>query len=398
MAAIAPIANPPLAARVPRDTVSILTPGQIPKQDYSFESKRIYVKNAEAAPLTLFSQALADVEGWGNTEYWYEDEHVPQMDVTDGSVAAGAATMTVGNGAKWTKNDTLWLPIPLNLEAIVTNVVGNVLTLTWMTAAPAALASGQVIIRIGNAYQEYSMHEDGPTTREVQKSNYFQDMRHGRAFSDIEAEAQYRTPQKDRDFQIDKAGQQHEIEWEKRLIWGQAALDVTGAHPRGFCRGMWNYATTNSVNVGGVALTQAGFDNFLSGPLDMNHEAEQDWWFLHSPTIGRYISGWAAPLERTDTTKSRFGMAISQYKAPTGQVITCKVHPLFHEHRQDGIGLLINRSRKCMAYVHNTKFATKRYQSIMPYGLSGYDDFFRTVATLVFKHESINAARMFGVV
>jgi hypothetical protein len=370
-----------------QDTVNVLTTGQVPQWEYDI-SDTIYTKNARSAPFTWFLDQIGRKMGYTDEHMWYEQDSVPQRDTVDGSIASGAATITVDGVNKWTVNDTLWEPLA-NLQGIVTavNRTTGVLTITWIT--PGVIIDGATVIRIGNAYDQYSTIELGPVSKEVQKSNYFQDMRHGRAITDVAKEDPVRVNQPYYDQVMQWAMWQHEIEKEKTLLFGAASYDTTGTHPRGNSRGLYNFLATNVTSVG-AALTRSVWENFITNITAKNTHTNQNWVAFVSARIRIQISGFSQTYERTDTFASQFGMAVEKYKCPDGTVVTLVTHPLFHREGLDGLGFLINMDPEVTKYVHRTKFDTKRYKSILAHGLSAYEDFYRTVFTLECKGEEIN--------
>jgi hypothetical protein len=376
------------------DNVNRLTAGQIPQGVYDI-SDTIYTKNAKAAPFTWFLDAIGHGSGHDTTHRWYEQETVPQRDTISGSINGGATTLTVATASKWTVNDTLWEPNS-NAQGIVTavNFTTGVLTITWITAA--ALADGTTVMRIGNQYPDYSQIQLGPVSREVEITNYFQDMRHGRAIADVTKHDPVRVTQPYWDQVMSAAMNQHSIEKEKTLLFGQASLDTTGVKPRGAMRGLYNFLATNRTAVG-AALTRPVWETFCTDIVSRNTHPNQNWVAFVSGRIRQQISGFSATFERTDTMAKQFGMAIEDWKCPDGTIIHLVTHPLFHFEGLDGLGFLVNMSPEVCKYIARTVFDTKRYKSLLPYGLSGYEEYYRTCFTLEFKGEDINGGRLTGV-
>ena len=174
----------------------------------------------------------------------------------------------------------------------------------------------------------------------------------------------------------------------RQALW-VAGTVVGQISPRGFSQGLYYFCATNRTSVG-AALTRAAWETFLTGVINQNEQDDQDWWFFGSARITQQVSQFAQPFERTDTDAEQFGMAISKYKAPSGDVVKIKTHPIFFQHQLDDMGILVNMSGRNIRYVYHTEFDTKKYDSIMPYGLSGRDSFYWTIFTEEFKAEDIN--------
>lgn len=392
MAALTPIPStyPPIIGTVDRvqDTRAHLTAGQVPISLYDI-STEIYTKNKAAAPFCTLLEALGTITGHNDTHSWYEQESVKQRDTLDGSVPAGAATITVAHGNRWTVNDTLWYPAG-NFQAVVTAISGNVLTVTWIGAVGVIPANAQ-IIRMSPAYEQYTQVLVGPTTKEVQCDNYYQDSRHGLAISDQAAEGKFRTRPDLWTDMMSWALEEHEKCKEKTLNFGRGLLLQTGAHPRGFCRGLYNFCMTNRWVVG-AAPTRAAFDANLDSVIRRNVHADQNWWLIAGGTWVTRISGFAQAAERTQTDKDRFGMGILRWFTPMRKEVKVVHSNLFDHHGLDGLAFLVNVAKGTHKLVNHSRFATKRYDSILPFGLSGTESFYRTIFTLESKGEDINLA------
>ena len=388
-----PIINPGSAGTSIRDTVNIDTAGAVPIEWYNV-SDQIYVKNFSSRPFTVLLENIGAESRWNDTHSWYEDELVPQNDTVDGSTSSAATTITVADASKFNTDDTVWIH-SVDAQALVTsvNVTTNQIGVAWVQAPSANIANGATIIRIGNAHEQDDTHNPGPTTKEVMKSNYFQDMRHGVMATVMNINGRYRTRPDDWTQQQKKKMEEHAREKEKTLLFGQSALWTTGVNattPRGFSQGLYYFATTNSTTAGNIALTRAVWDNFLASVTDKNEQENQDWWFLCSSRIHQQVSQFAQPFERSNTRERQFGMYVETYLAPNGQLVKMKTHPMFFQHGLHDFGILVNMSKDNIKLIWHSTLATKRYESIIPYGRSSKDVFFWSVFTLEFKAEDIN--------
>ena len=376
------------------DTNNVLTGGATPLNEYDV-SDAIYLKNGRPAPFTWFLQSIGVGNGYDTTHRWYEDEMVPQRDTINGSVASGAATLVVDNVGRWTVRDIIWEPTS-GAQGVVTAITAgtSTLTVTWIGAA--VIPDGRTVIRIGNSYAEDSTLNLGPSTKEVEKTNYFQDARHGKRISDLQAANPVRVKQKRWDYQMQKAQWQHQREIEKSLLFGQASRNVAGDTPYGVSRGLYNFLSTNTTSVGAV-LTRAVWETFVTDIVAKNQEPTQNWVAFVSHRIRIDISGFSTTYERTDTSKKQFGMAIEDYKCPDGTIVKLVTHPMFHHEGLDGLGFLINMSPDVVKLYYHTHFQTKRYKSLLERGRSSMEEFYRTVFTLEVKGEDINGGKLTNV-
>lgn len=381
------------AARA-RDTVNIDGVGVVPQEKYAI-SKDIYLENGKNAPFLKLLQELGTITDADDRYRWKTDLLVSQDSEVGGSIDSDSTVMTVANSALFTQYDVLWFPVT-DAEAYVTSIsAAGVLTIQWRVAPAAAIPAGAVVIRIGNAYPQFSQAIIGPTTVVAEAENVYQDLRHVIAISDQARHGNYRFGD-EWAYQNRKKYSEHVREEEKTLWFGrQAALDITThTSPIGFSLGLYYWTTTNATSLG-AALTRGTFDNFLQTPLIANTMDDQDWWLFCSSRIQRQVTQFAYPAERTKTGEHQFGMDITRYVAPVrGQIIKMVNHPMFDAHGLNDLAVLVNMTRENVARVVHSVFDTKHYTSLMPYGYSGDEEFYRTVFTLCSKAEGINQARL----
>ena len=388
------------AAQRARNTRNTITGATIPLQAYAI-SRRIYTKNARFSPFTVLLENIGFETSHDDTYRWKTDELVPQCDTLSGSVIVGGVVLTVANVRKWTVNDVCYVHTH-NAQGLVTLITpgagtAGTLTISWVVAPTAALLPNTQLVRIGNAHEQVSIHEIGPSTIAVDHSNVYQDFRHGCACSVQHFNGKFQFDPSDWKHQMDKKRSAHEREKEKTAIFGQTALWQTGASPRGFMRGIYYDCVTNRTNAGAIALTRAAWDNFLLSTMQRNQQEAQNWWFICSGRLSQQISGFANPLERTDTSAEQFGMGISKYKTPHGDIVRVLVHPMFFQHGWHDLGILVNLSKENLYGVYHRNMSTKMHRSIQPYGRSAIEEFYWTVMTLCCKGEDINLAVLEGV-
>ena len=387
------------AAQRARNTRNTIAGATIPLQAYAI-SRRIYTKNAKYAPFTVLLENIGFETSHDDTYRWKEDELVPQTDTLSGSVVVGATALTVVNVRKWTVNDVVYVH-SYNAQGLVTLITpgagtAGVLTISWVVAPTAALLPNTQLVRIGNAHEQVSIHEIGPSTIAVDHSNPYQDFRHGCACSIQHYNGKFQFDPADWKHQMDKKRSAHEREKEKTSIFGQAALWQTGASPRGFMRGIYYDCVTNRTNVG-AALTRTALDNFLTSVMQRNEQEAQNWWLLASGRVTAQISGFSYALERTDTNATQFGMGVTSYKTPLGEIVKIMTHPMFFQHGWHDLAILINLSRENIYEVNHRNMATQMHRSIQPYGRSAIEEFYWCVRTQACKGEDINLGVLEGV-
>lgn len=377
-------------------TQNVLTAGQIPLAAYYFASKRVYIANGDYHPLTWLLTAIGDQSGWGDRLYWYEKIPYPEVDELDGSVTSTSATINVLCGSKWTQDDTLH-HYASGSQALVTAVAGNTLTISWVPgAAPAApIASGSLVVRIGNAHPQYSQPVPRPLVREEQHNNVWQDLRHWTAASDqYIAIPQWHATPAGFNQQIEEKHYDHMVEFEKTLIFGRVNVidNATAASPRGYTRGLRYFQVTNRLNLANTVMGRAAFENWVDPIIRQNTMPNQNWILLCSGRIHTAISRWGVPFTQTTEKDTRFGMSFQRFLTPDGNEILIKKHPLFNTHRSwNGLGILLNLNPKNIKLVWNVCCpGTRLMQSIVPFSGSGQEKGWRSVFSLYFVDERHN--------
>lgn len=396
------MARPTILSGTPRGvqtTQNIDQTGNMRQMDFS-RSERLFTVNYRAAPFQILTNAiLAHEEGFGHDYRWQNDELPSQLDTLAGSVTSATAIMAVTNGNLWTVYDNLYIPSAATAstpgaQAVVTEISGNNLTITWVVAPTGALAPGVLIFRQGNTYPERSFIQNGPITIPGENYNYLTDVRHGLEATERMLNGKYwlRPDKFERD--LTKKGQEHFLALEKIYLFGRRALLGVATTPSYCSRGLYHWAATNRTSLGNAALTKAAFDTWLNGVIQANQQPTQNWYvFCDGQITGRAISNIFATIERSSTAARKAGMWINEYQSPTGPVINIVQHPLFYSHGYTATAILVNLTKDALAIVMGRNEATQRRDSIMPYGLTSKQAFYKTVTTL----RATNEATEFGV-
>lgn len=377
-------------------TQNVLTAGQWPAQKPYFASQRIYTINGDVNFFTYFTQQLGDQQGHNDTIFWYDRIPYPEVDAC-GSINAQSTTMVAGNGAKFTIND-VFLHYASGTEILVTGVVGNVVSFTWVwpTAGPAApIGPGALWVRIGNAHMQYDRPTTKPTVLEVEHSNAFQDFRHWTAASDQYIAGQFQLTPAGFDQQLADQSYDSDIEFEKALILGRtAALWNTGSSPRGFMRGIRYFQASNRLNLAGAVPTYMQFCTWADGFMSQNQMPGQNWWLVCGSVLRRAISSWGVggtnPITKSGDTQ--YGIAYDTITMGSGREIKLKTHNLFDTHTPlQRLGLLVNMNAENIKVVYHDACPGKRLiQSIVSFGGSGQEKGYRRIASLMFKDEAHN--------
>ena len=374
-------------------TQNVLTAGQWPAQKPYFASQRIYTVNGDVNFFTYFLQQLGEQQGHNDTIYWYERVPYPEVDAC-GSVNAASTTMNVTNGAKFTQDD-VFLNYDSGAEMLVTAVVGNVVTFTWVQAPAAAVGPDALWVRIGNAHMQYSQPVTRPTVLEVEHSNCYQDFRHWTAASDQYIAGQFQLSPAGYDQQVADKSYDSDIEFEKALIFGRtAALWNTGASPRGFMRGIRYHQVSNRLNLALAVPTYNQFCAWANSFMTLNQMPNQNWMLVCGSILTRAIASWGVggtnPV--TKSGDKQYGITFDTIDIGSGMTVKLKRHNLFDTHTPfQRLGLLVNMNPENIKIVYHDACAGKRLvQSVVPFAGSGQEKGWRRIASLMFKDEQHN--------
>lgn len=376
-----------------RNTVNVDPAGDVPLEKYAI-SPTIYIKNGEAFPLTklLNSKPMRVLNNADDRYRWKEDVLLPQADALASSLTVGATDIVVDDASKFKQNDVVWIKYA-DAQGHVSsvNTTTNTVSVTWTHAPAVVVPTDSAIVRIGTAHEQYSQHVNSPTTLTTEEYNVYQDFRNGVAASDQHIAGNFLIPKEgDWQYQLNKQREEHLVEHEKTFLFGQRAFVTSGNSPLGFMGGLYYQATTNSESFSDAALTRNGWDDALSTLFRKNKHLNQQWWVFCSGMIHSQVVGFSTTYERTETNAEQFGMSWYRYKHPEGKIVNLKPHPLFDLHGWDDVAIIINMTPDVIARVVHSRFDTKRYKSIIPYGASGQEEFYRTIDTLMVRGEDIN--------
>lgn len=382
-----------------RNETNINQAGSVPLVRYH-HAQQIYWKNGDFAPFCQLCDALGKERGHDYRTIWKEDEAIPQADTLAGSAATDSTTVTVSNVAQWMPNDTLYVHGAGGAYAIVTavNQTTGVLTISWLPghAPAAAIAAGTAILRLGTAYEQWSRHYPGPTTRAYECYNVFQDFRKGIAIADQVASDPMRVTPHDWEYQHKKLFSAFRRELEKTFWFGQRSFTAAGyagnTQPLGTMQGLYHYGATN-ITSAAAGFTRTVWDNWLDSVMLQNAQDAQTWWVFCSSRVQSRVTRFAYEYERTATDKHKFGMYVKEYQVPSSaRTVTMKVHPMFDFEGFDDLAVLVNMNPDNVKALYHTVWDTAWHKTTVPWAWSGQDEYVRGIHTLRFQAEDINLA------
>ena len=200
---------------------------------------------------------------------WEEMDVLPYADTKNGADTAGGAgaskAWVVNNGSYWKVDDIAYLPTD-GTKLLVTDVVGNTVTVYKIGAVADETAFGIVpaiadtdpIIRMANAKEEYNLASESKAANKVQLYNYTQ------IFDAVLAISETRINTEDWSMHDYDANQlQHLFDLRRQMenatVFGQRALiaDPTSARNRGFMGGIVSYLSTHDITYTAGSITES---------------------------------------------------------------------------------------------------------------------------------------------
>jgi len=116
----------------------------------------------------------------------------------------------------------------------------------------------------------------------------------------------------------------HAVKLERMNIQGQRYEDTSGTEPMRSTRGIVNWITSVVTNIGG-ALTEPAFDAWLR---ELFRYGSENRVLFCAPIVTQALSGFAKEkLQLADVMTKKYGMAITQYVSPFGNLMLVN-HPL----------------------------------------------------------------------
>ena len=357
---------------------------QIVPAEYYAIDKEVFVINGESYPLTVFlnSNPMKRIVDADTIYRWKEQKPLPERDTASGSCAVGAAIIPVNNPTMYTIRDEIACLNPA-CQGWVTAVGALTITVQWTHAPVGAIVPNSVIFKLNNAHYQIDFPNTQPYTNEVEYHNTYQISEHDLAISSMAAAGNYQFPVGGKwAHEMNMKREQHLVEKEKVLLFGQQLLNVTwGNSPAGFCEGLYYRCTTNKVSNGNLVLTRAGLDNYFARLFRNRAGAKPSWVHLCSSMQLSQISQLFYGMERTTTRQNQAGMYITDYRHPEGPIVQIKRHPLLDFLGLDDLGITLNMDAKAVSLVHHKDCpGMRRREAVIPYNgtyqQAGYQSIF----------------------
>lgn len=224
---------------------------------------------------------------------WEEDESIPRADTVNGITTAGSSgaskAIVVDNGARWRKDDLIYLPDNATAPGAilyVAGVSGDTLTTYLVTdggtshGTVPALADAEALKRMTNAKSEQSNASDSRATMPAQLFNYCGIIDAVVSESGTKAATKnYTVDDRTRSEKNTLYDLRQSAEY--NAIFGDRAVitDPTSGKKRHFSGGITRFLSTNDLTYTAGSLTEANLIDFMRQLFSGNSGSDQRLWF-----------------------------------------------------------------------------------------------------------------------
>lgn len=279
----------------------------------------LWLAYPEYATVAFFARNLKSKPVSDSKFRWFE-QSLPQSYVQVNNVTGYTATDTniVVDDAKPVRAGTVLKNITTGEQIRVTASDTSTNTLTvqrgWGTTAAAAIADNEVLVIVGDAFLDVSL-PTAITTEPVEKYNYTQTFREPITMTETAAATDTYPEGNDFKTKREVALRVHKEKIEKAFIWGEPKEDLTGQVPVTATGGLNYFITSNVVNAGG-ALTETEFQDFVR----LGFKRGEKKLGVLSPLVSSALSYWAGNKLVMYPSEKTYGVAVSEYVSPHGQL------------------------------------------------------------------------------
>lgn len=298
-------------------------------------TETIFLKKPDESPFTALMVGLKKTKV-GDPEFkWFNKNIRAQSTLANGASLIGA-TLTVDNASLFVPGDVIRVIDKTNLALLAihrvtaVNTGTNVLTLVRGLAgtADANIADNDIILRIGNAQQEYSPIPTPVAEDLIPFSNYTQIFRHSSSYSRTFWEStKFFAGMREKELQTnrDEKRREHTREIESAMLFGRKGIEGAGSgSPRRMTGGIdyWlqesaTAGVDNRVDIAGAGIaTLAGFQAFLASQ-GFAYGGQEKWGFASSEVLA-ILGNLVLNTIRTENHLTSFGLNVTTFEFSTG--------------------------------------------------------------------------------
>jgi len=356
-------------------------------------SKKIYLLNPNAAPLTILLSKMRKNPTVNPRFGWMEDDIFPSWDAINlaAGYAAGDTSIVVDNDTYFRAGDLIKVPRTGEVM-LVTAVNSTTHALTVIrsvgSTAAAALVDDEPLMKLSSASEEGAAGPAAKSTKAADVYNYTEIFKTPLDVTGTENASELHGG-KDRNQLRKKKGIEHLVNIERQFWFGERGYDDTGTKRKRFTGGVFEFIKTNVKDAGG-ALTEVEFEAFCRDAF--KHGSSVKWGFA-SPLAASVINMWAAGRLKTIPKDKTYGIAVQKYLTIHGE-LNLVINKLFEGTVYGGYLAVLDLEN--LAYrplrTRDTVFET----NIQAKNVDGFTDQYKTEVGLELDLEKTHAV-MIGI-
>jgi hypothetical protein len=353
------------------------------REDTDFETG-IALLDPNENPFTLMTMQMGKDTSATIDTHWFEDELVPEFDTVNYGAGydASSTDIIVDNGDRWAVGDLG--RHDLNNEVfLVTAISSNTLTVDrdygqaegW-TAQAGAIADGDYLTILTNAFEQGHPLPAMRSTLEVEYKNYCQDVRTPLGISEV-AEAAAHRGEQDWPFQRRKAGITHQRKLEYMNIWGMPYVGDRAY----YVSGTGNTAPSAAGGINYFINRYTGADR-KKDEDDLTQDEFQDWleYLFEYGSETRFgfcaarlrtaFDRWGISKLNTFSTDTVMGMAVAKWLSSHGTVVL-KTHKMLKRRQSTDYFYSFFLDFDEFTWVTYANIGSTRLRVLKPYEATG---------------------------
>lgn len=353
---------------------------------------KIFQLNPAATPFLTFGQKLEGDAAHNPLFEWFEDDFLSWTDTAKSAAASTASTVYVDNAGRYAVDMVVWNQTS-GERMLVTSVVSAsdyilVTRAFGETAAATVLAADSLVI-LASAANEGAGAQNGLMTTKTSVFNYCQNFRTPYELTQQAMATQSRTGPV-YSYESKKAGDEHKLQIERALKFGERAKVTASSKERFATRGLKAFiASANAFSVGGP-LPEYDFDDwiraiFRAGSGDAVSDTKI---LLGNDRLLAVINRYGKVRMQTSGSETKYGMNITNYITPHGTLKLVHDRMLDTAYSTTGYGLLYDPRNIRLRYFSGNGFDghTKLHEDIQANDVTTKKDEYRTTVGLEVKH------------
>lgn len=324
-------------------------------------------------PLTTILSRLQAVTAHDPKLEWFEDQLLPDFDVLNASLGAGASTMTVTNFKYFRKGDIVRIKDSEMVRVSATPTTTAVsIDRAYGTTSASSAAVGDRLQILSDAGAEFDSYRDQLTTQKVPKYNYVQALATPASFTSVQLGTKTFAGQ-DLPQEHAKAMIEHKKKMEKSFIMGEPYLDTSGSKPIRVSGGLEYYITTNVKDVSG-GFTEAEFEDWIRICF---RYGSRDKLVLCSPKVIQSINAFGREKLQTTTSERTYGVTMTEYINAGRRVMLAEEKLMTNASLNDltgiaGHAILVDPNNIKMAYLEGN--SVQMHENVQNPGVKGRVD------------------------